>query len=197
MMRLVLLVISMGLLEGTIGCVRQQVPLSTPGGTVRNDNSYMDLEPGSVLRIVMPLLKPGAVGSGLAEREVNGNTITLSADDLAGYTTAHYSVTGNKRSGVRLRFLSAEETRNGNTIPMPQPPKLPFDLPQRTEHLRLIYLVRVSQADHNMAIVGSKRVDAVDAFTKRLREEPAICKTSGDIFCSWVPASIAVRPETR
>jgi hypothetical protein len=46
-----------------------------------------------------------------------------------------------------------------------------------------------------MAIVAAKRVEALNAFTKRLKENPALCGTEEGIFCSWVPAGVAVRPD--
>jgi hypothetical protein len=49
-----------------------------------------------------------------------------------------------------------------------------------------------------MAIVAAKRLDTLNAFTKRLRENPSVCEgKEEEIFCSWVPAGIAVRPESR
>ena len=119
----------------------------------------------------------------------------FSAADLIGYATSRYAITGKKGAGVRLRFVSAEETRNGKTVPMANPPILPFELPRKLENIRLIYLVRVSKADHNMAIAGSKHLESLSALTERLKANPSVCKSSDDIFCSWVPAGVAVRPE--
>ena len=36
-------------------------------------------------------------------------------------------------------------------------------------HIRLIYLVRSSQADHNMAIASASELAALDAFTTGLK----------------------------
>lgn len=184
-------------LVATAGCSRKEISVSTPPGALKRDNSFVDLEPGWTVRIVMPLLKSGTVSPGLVEQKSTGNTISLSAENLIGYTTAHYAVAGKKGAGVRLAFMSAEETRNAETLPMSRPPTLPFALPNKTEHVRLIYLVRASQADHNMAIAGAKRIEALNAFTSRLIEDPTACQVSSAIFCSWVPAGIAVRPENR
>jgi hypothetical protein len=161
---------------------------------VASDNSYLDLQGGSSLKIVMPLLKSGGFRADLRRQEINGNTISLTAADLTGYITLNYAVAG--RNGVvRLRFIAAQKTQEGQTVPVSAPPALPFDLPRRPEHVRLVYLVRVSQADHNMAIVASRHPESLKAFTARLKEDPGICKTDNEIFCSWVPAGIAVRPE--
>jgi hypothetical protein len=177
-----------------VGCSREQVRVPARSAVPRND-SYFDLKAGSSVRVVVPLLKSGAFRSELVPQKTEGNTISLSAEDLIGYTTSHYAVIG-KANEVRLKFVSAEETREGKTTAMPGAPELPFELPRQTEHVRLVYLVRVSQADHNMAIVAAKQVIDLNAFTERLKENPSICHSSAHIFCSWVPAGVAVRAET-
>ncbi|MGI9072716.1 MAG: hypothetical protein ACR2JB_15725 [Bryobacteraceae bacterium] len=91
--------------------------------------------------------------------------------------------------------MSAEITKDGKTVPEANPPRLPFALPEGTEHIRLVYLVRVSQADHNMAIVASKRLATLNIFTAQLKRNPGVCKRDDETFCSWVPAGIAVRQE--
>lgn len=176
-----------------VGCARSVVPIPAPSALPRND-SYVDLKAGWTLRIVMPVLKSGGFRADLAPQKTDGNTISLSTANLIGYTISHYSVIG-KGGEVRLRFVSAEETREGKTAPSPTAPQLPFELPRKTEHVRLVYLVRVSQADHNMAILAAKRLDRLSAFTDRLKENPSVCHSDAQIFCSWVPTGIAVRAE--
>ena len=143
----------------------------------------------------MPLLKSGGFRVSGTAQQTDANTISLYSRESIGYETSYYAVTGKKNGGVRLEFTSAEITRNGKMLPEQNWPALPFQLPRRAEHIRLIYLVRVSQADHNMAIVASKRLEALNIFTNRLKGSPNICNVNAEIFCSWVPAGIAVRPE--
>jgi hypothetical protein len=154
----------------------------------------VDLKAGWTLRVVMPLLKSGGTVPELVPQKAEGNTLSFSASDLIGYVTSNYAVTG-KGNEVRLKFASAEESRAGKSAPVMHAPALPFELPRKTEHIRLVYLVRVSQADHNMAIVAAKHVPALNAFTNRLREDPSVCYSHDQMFCSWVPAGIAVRTE--
>jgi hypothetical protein len=196
-MRCLLVLICTGALIVT-GCSRKQVLVPTPApanGLAKSDNSYFDLQPGSTVRIVLPVLKPGGATSSAVTQAVHGNTISVSAPNLIGYDTAHYAVKGKKDGPVILKITSAEETIAGKAAEMAVAPTLPFELPQKPEHVRLIYLVRVSQADHNMAIAAAKRMQTLEAFTKRLREDPTACTISRDVFCSWVPAGVAVRPE--
>ena len=194
-----LLVACLSVLIAPAGCSRKSIPTPAAPNISKADDSYMDLEPEWKLRIVVPLLKSGgfrpAITSPQTSPQTEGNTITISAADLIGYEVSHYIAKDKGNNRVRLQFVSAEATRDGKTAPEPNPPKLPFSLPRRTGHIRLVYLVRVSQADHNMAIVASKRPEAVNAFTRRLKENPGICGKEEGVFCSWVPAGIAVRPE--
>ncbi len=184
-----------GVLITTAGCSHKSVPLPLTASIPSPDRSYMDLEPGWKLRILVPLLKSGGLPATGASQQMDGNTISLSAENLIGYEVSYYSVAGKPSGAVRLRFTSAAITTNGKTVVEPNPPALPFHLPRSTGHIRLVYLVRASQADHGMAIVSSKHIDALNAFTKQLKERPSICNESNKIFCSWVPSGVAVRPE--
>ncbi|HEX3681403.1 MAG TPA: hypothetical protein VHU83_02595 [Bryobacteraceae bacterium] len=193
--RHLLLLTWFGVLATSAGCSHSTVHVPAPSNISATDNSYMDLQPGWRLRIIVPLLKSREFRASATAEQIDGNTISLHAADLIGYETSYYAIKGKINSGVRLEFASAEITRNGNTLPETNALTLPFQLPRHNQHIRLIYLVRVSRADHNMAIVASKRLTALDSFTKRLKESPDICDVKGEVFCSWVPAGIAVRPE--
>lgn len=179
-----------------ISCAHKVIPRSqsTP---VQADNLYMDLTPGSRLRIVVPLLTSGGYLVATHAVQKDDNTFVLSAADLAGYQVSYYSVEGRAIGEVRLLFTSAETTKDGKTIQDPSAPTLPFALPSGPKHVRLIYFVRKSQSDHNMAIAASKNLQKLSVFTKELEATPEVCRTNGEIFCSWVPAGIAVRPEPK
>jgi hypothetical protein len=155
--------------------------------------TYIDLEPGWRLRVVTPILKSGGYRLKLAGQTVDGNTIALSAgDDFLGYEVAYYAV--KARNGVE--FVSAETTRDGHTTPQPQPVAHLFELPRGVRHVRLIYLVRISQADHDMAVAAAKDMPALDALTRRVETNPAdSCRDGQGTFCAWIPAGIAVVPQ--
>jgi hypothetical protein len=176
-------------------CGRREVhspaaPLAAPAS-----RNYEDLEAGGRLRIVQPLLAPGKTQPALSNSQVTGATITLSALGLIGYQTAYYAITGKRGGHVRLTFLSAETSKDGVTTPLPRPPSLPFPLPRGAAYIRLIYLQRVSQSDHNMAIVSANRMNVLDAVTKQIENNQRACATTPQASCSWVPSGIAVRPE--
>jgi hypothetical protein len=178
-----------------LGCARQNVHVPNARDIPVSDNSYTDLEGGSRLSILVPLTKSGGTRPTLSAQQHDGSAITLSAADLTGYELAYYSITGKRNGPVRLKFTSAEITKDGKTAREPNPPILPFQLPRGNERIRLIYLVRASQADHNMAIVASKHLNALNTFTKQLKNDPGICARHDDVFCSWVPAGVAVKQE--
>ncbi|MGC2662244.1 MAG: hypothetical protein WA324_30140 [Bryobacteraceae bacterium] len=159
--------------------------------------SYLDLEAGGSLRIVVPLLK--ASGSATVGQPIqqNGNTFLVSAANLAGYDISYYSLDRAPQGCVRLKFAIARVTRDDRNAWEDHPPALPFDLPLTAGHIRLIYLVRQSQSDHNMAIVASKNLDALNIFTKQFENHPEVCRNDRDVTCSWVPLGVAVRPESQ
>jgi hypothetical protein len=166
--------VTAGLLLALTGCSRKVVyPPATQEPFV--ENAYLDLEPDSKLRIVLPL--PKARGAPPA------------------FEIAHYRVAGHRRGRVRLQFLSADVSNDGKTVPEPLPPALPFALPPKAAHIRLLYLQRLSQADHNMAVLAADRMEILEAATKRIRADPNSCHSDGKIICSWVPPHVAVRPE--
>jgi hypothetical protein len=156
---------------------------------------YIDLEPGWRLRVVTPILKSGGYRPEFSDETIGGNTITLSAgNDFLGYEVAYYTV--KARNGVR--FLSAETTRDGRTTPQPRPMAHLFQLPHGVRHVRLIFLARLSQADHNMAVAAAKDIDALEAITRGVLANPSeACHVGVGAFCAWIPAGIAVVPQLR
>jgi hypothetical protein len=171
------------------GCVAHRVP-----PPVLDNAAYIDLQPGWRLRVVTPILKSGGYQLRASIPETSGGTITVSAADFIGFETAYYAVS-TPAEGMRIEFLSATITRGGETTPQPQPLVPLFNLPARVRFVRLIYLTRVSEADHDMAVVASDQKETLDALTSAVQANPGNCETTRGAFCSWVPAGIAVRPE--
>jgi len=170
--------------------VKHVTAVKPPAETQTGGNSYTDLLPGTTVRIVLPLLEEGK--SVKFETPAQPGTITVHG--IAGYRIVRYAVVGDA-NGVQLRFASSEASRDGKTTREEKPPRLPFALPRGTKHIRLVYMIRLSHADHNMAIVAARRLDRLDAFTEQLNGSPDVCGHKRDVFCCWVPNEIAVRPE--
>lgn len=166
-----------------------------PGGAIANDSSFLDLKAGGRLKVVVPLLKAGGDRAILATEQTKSGSLTLSAPDLLGYQSSYYFIAGRPDGVVRLRFQSAETSKEGVTAALPKAPDLPFALPKKRQHIRLIYLVRQSRSDHNMAIVASKDLAALSRLTQDLKKDSSLCTSEGETFCAWVPAGVAVRAE--
>ncbi len=179
------------------GCRPRTTRYPIPPSYGSPNSDYIDIRAGWRLTAVTPILKSGGYVLKSLDRQNSGNTITLSADsDFLGYEVSHYAVRGQRGGRVRVEFSSAEITRDGKTLPQSQPIVPLFQLARRINFLRLIYLIRISQADHNMAVVVASRLDALDALTRQVQADPMDgCKVSRDASCSWIPEGIAVRPE--
>jgi hypothetical protein len=183
------------ILFAALGCVPKTARAPSVATSPPNDNSYMDLAAGTNLRILVPILTSGRYQIATDSVGQGHGAIVLSAANLVGYEVSYYSVDGRDGGKTRLKFKSAEITKDAKTVPEAKAPPLPFPLPVKVQHIRLIYLVRNSEADHNMAITASKDLAALNAFTVQIKATPDVCERDGAVFCTWVPAGIAVRPE--
>jgi hypothetical protein len=129
--------------------------------------------------------------------QIAGNTVTLFAgNDFLGYETAYYAVAKRKLRGVRIALSSAETTKDGSTTPQAAPVAHLFQLPSNARYVRLLYLQRMSEADHNMAVLASNRMSHLQSLTAQVEADPSACIGHDSNFCSWIPAGIAVRPES-
>jgi hypothetical protein len=177
------------------GCAVRTARLpATPEGQ-SSGTSFIDLETGWRLRVVTPILKSGGYRLSAAGEAGEGGSITLRAgDEFLGYELAYYMV--KRRNGIA--FQSAVTMRDGKTIPQAAPMVNLFSLPHGVRHVRLIYLVRISQADHDMAVAAAGNMEALEALTRRVQANPADgCRSTRDVFCGWIPGGIAVAPEVR
>ncbi len=188
--------IGAALLLGTIGCSRNTVHIPSPIVDSPADNSYVDLAGGWRLRILVPLVKSGGNIVATNCTQQRGNVIVCSAPNLIGYQVSYYSAYPSSKGKVNLRFISAETTIDAKTVQERNPLPLPFHIPTKAQHIRLVYLVRVSEADHDMAITAGKNREVLNVFTKRLKEDPNVCEQVGEVFCTWVPKGISVTPES-
>lgn len=194
-MRAILVIASLTVsLVFCFGCARQRGRVTQPR-TLSGDQSFFHVQPGDQFCMVIPITKSG---TSLPQYDVlsqQGTTITLSAKDLLGYETAHYQAFGGRNGKVKIRWISAEESREGKKTANATPTPLPFQLPKKAMYLRLIYLIRASTANHNMAIAGADKQERLESFTAELRRDPGICERANNAVCIWVPSSIAVRPD--
>ncbi|MGC2327084.1 MAG: hypothetical protein WA604_10265, partial [Candidatus Sulfotelmatobacter sp.] len=88
-------------------------------------------------------------------------------------------------------------TKDGKTTRQHQPALQLFDLPDSFRFVRLLYLVGVSGADHDMAIVGATTPAALDELTRAIETSPAEnCAIGALGYCKWVPKGIGVQIES-
>lgn len=186
------------------GCTARSVPVSAVPAPVNpaanasaDERGFLDLQPGWRLHVITPILKSGGFVVHISKEQVRGNTIDLSSDaDFVGYETSYYAVTARRGGGVSVQFSSAEVTKQGQAIGEAKPIAPLFRLPRSARYIRLIFLVRVSQADHDMAVAAANRTAALDELTKRIQTDPDhACKNGDGFACAWIPDGIAVRPE--
>jgi hypothetical protein len=107
--------------------------------------------------------------------------------EFLGYEEAHYQV----EPGLGIRCSRVETVVDGVRTPQAEPRAQLFRLPRRARHVRLLYLLRSSEREHNMAILAAPHVAGLDRLTGMVRMDPAgSCQGP---WCSWVPVGVAVR----
>ena len=179
------------------GCAARDARVNGRPETTAANPGYIDLERGWRLCVVTPLLKSGEFRLRTPSAQADDHTLTASAgQDFLGYETAYYSVSAQSGGGVQIEFTSAGVTRNGKTEPQLRSLVPLFRLPPDAKYIRLIYLMRASEADHDMALVAANQTEALDALTRRVQASPSeACTIAPPTYCSWIPAGVAVRPE--
>ncbi len=169
-------------------CAHTRLPvLPTPS------NEYLDLRPGQRLRAVTPIFRSGGYRLQPSEPTPKGATITIqTSGDFLGYEQAFYDVA----PGLQITFSSAETLIDGVSRSQNAPRVPLFPLPLRgAQRVRLLYLVRSSAADHNMAILAAPDLPRLQALTTAVRASPATaCVSSKNRYCAWVPPGIALGP---
>ena len=193
----VCLILNLAVLGFLLSCTSRTVRVPFAALLASTSNAYINIQTGWRLTVVTPIVRSGGYVLKSLDVQTDGNAVALSAGtDLIGYEVAHYIAKGQKVGRVRIVFSSARVTRDDQTEPQLRPIVPLFQMAGRSTYLRLIYLVRVSRADHNMAVVAATRVDALDAATRQVQANPIEgCKVDRYASCSWVPEGIAVRPE--
>jgi len=176
----------------TLSC-RQTTTPATP--TAPSSNDYLELMGGHSLDITVPYLSSGAYTVTADSVNEEGGRVNVFSAHAIGFQVSRYSIEGHADGKVRLTFRSAETTIDGKSKFEKQKPALPFALPRGSNYARLIYFVRSSRSDHNMAIVAAKGLADVNAFTTRLIAEPGVCGKADQVFCVWVPLGIALRQD--
>ena len=160
---------------------------------------FVDLQPGWRLRVVTPITKSGTfnVVSSSASTDAGGLAMKTS-DDFVGYEVSYYSVESRPGGGVLIHFASATDSRQGKTTRVTHSRVQLFELPAQERFARLLFLTRVSPADHDQGIVAAPTLEQLQAVTTRVQADPERnCTLDPQAYCTWVPVGIAVQPEQK
>ena len=192
---------------GSLGACRKTAPAPAPAPAPLTAANSIDLEPGWRVRVVTPIQKSGSfvvksVAGEAKEKEDSAGVRKLelavkASPDLLGYEMSYYSVNARGRGGVAVAFQSATATIDGVSTPRSSPVLRLFQLPSRARRVRILHLLRKSEADHDAAILAAKDAGELDRLTALVEADPAACRGYRASICRWIPAGIAVRPERR
>lgn len=179
------------------GCAARKPlpPPAPPAGRAVSGPRYVDLVPGGRVTVVTPILKSGKFLLQTGEAKEEGNTITLRVgDEFQGYETAVYLV----GEGSRITVGEVKVNKGGVETAVAKPFAPRLRVPGRMRRVRLLFTLKVSDADHNMAVLAARDVQRLAALTERVEADPAgACRTTRNEYCEWVPAGVAVRPDRR
>jgi hypothetical protein len=167
---------------------------------ISHERSYIDLQAGWRIRVVTPILKSGTFKVQIQELRTGNGAVTLkTSDDFQGYETDIYSARDEGKAGIAVQFVSAEVTDiSGKRTAKPQPIVPLFVFPQGIQYVRLLFLTRVSKAEHNEAIIAASSLEGIEELTQRVGANPdENCRNSAEEVCSWVPEGISVQPEKK
>jgi hypothetical protein len=147
--------------------------------------------------VITPKLKSGGFQLKKNQQQELGNTITMKADDdFLGYETATYGVMLHKNGGVRIALSGVDFNRNGDVTAAPKSFAPRLRMPARFRRIRLLYMQKVSDADHAMAVLAAPDPSRLATLTAEVQTLPeTACRISRNEYCEWIPAGVAVRPE--
>lgn len=170
-----------------------------PGSESFSEHSYVDLQPGWRIRVVTPITKSGTFNVTTQPTLGDGSGLSLkTSEDFLGYETSYYVVNARQGGDISIRFVQAEVNRGGKRSRRSRPIAMLFQLPEHVKFVRILYLVRVSPADHNQGILAAPTLKQLEGLTAKVQSDPEHgCEIALQSFCAWVPMGISVQPQKR
>jgi hypothetical protein len=167
--------------------------------TTFSTRNYIDVLPGSRIRVVTPILKSGGTNPALIELESAKDSLAFKTnDDFLGYESDYYVVRAEQAGELSIAFKNGSVRLNNGTVTAARHPRvLLFQLPPGTAFMRLVLLIRTSVNDHNEAILTSRDPTSLDQLTREVEENPKTCGSTALGNCTWIPEGIAVQPERK
>lgn len=126
------------------------------------------------------------------QQATGGNTVDLQTGaDYLGYEKDFYRV-DRLNSGIVVHFTHAEVYDKSNRKKSQSAPGIELFQPtEDSRYIRLVYLVRESKADHDMAIISAVNTGALEQLTHGVMQN-AKCESGDHATCRWVPRGVAV-----
>ncbi|MEJ2007564.1 MAG: hypothetical protein P8Z30_05295 [Acidobacteriota bacterium] len=193
-------------------CAPREVHAPAPAAP-RHTTEWIDLQPGWRVRVVTPVIKSddhlvkGGSVAGRGELHAGGQssgqaplaaTITIkTGNDLVGYEVSLYAVKARRAGGVRVVFSSAVIYKGGKKTEQSHPIVPLFRLAGKDRFVRILHLAWGSHGEHEAAILAANRRNLLGAFARQVEYHSSACGNTQDVFCSWIPAGIAVIPQRR
>lgn len=174
---------------------------------------WIDLQPGWRVRVVTPVIKSGGYlvklepsahnaasrkNAQTSQRSPGPAVITLkTGKNFTGFEVSLYRVRARHGSGVHVVFVSAVFNKRGKKISARHPILPLFRLPPNDRFVRILHLAWANHGSHDAAILAVNRRDLLDPFSNKVALHPSSCVASPEVFCSWIPAGVAVIPERK
>jgi hypothetical protein len=164
------------------------------------DRSYLDLQPGWRIKVVAPILESGGYKVRTEELQSRDGTISPRAEKgFLGYETDYYQVNFLGNGKPLISFESAEFTAIDQKKTTKRKPVISlFEFPESMSFVRLLFLTRVSDNEHDAAVLTASSLTDLDLLTPKVEANPSgNCTAQPEGLCMWIPEGIAVQPEKR
>ena len=124
--------------------------------------------------------------------KMEGNIISVTTGkDFLGYQTDYYDVQSSTDGMVKVKFNHGEAVVQGTKTQRAQPA---LQLPPQTSDkgfFRIVYLIRVSQHDHDMVLLASTQKDSLHDLTNSVVTDGLNnCRVSKDSSCAGIPKGV-------
>ncbi len=159
-----------------------------------------DLLPWIKLRVTTPIFREGAPADakfitddhGVVEEAPGELSITLKAsDDFVGYEFAWYALRPRLDGGARLE-LEFSETHIGEETTRTQTSRQHLEFGGDARYFRILVLTRISDSDHDTALLAGSTLAELEERTKAVEGDPARCERMAG--CVSIDTRVALLP---
>jgi hypothetical protein len=134
----------------------------------------------------------------LIRLKVTGPVRAPATGEVTGVETTHYRFDPGAEGGWRMHVKSVEQTIEGKTRSVSKPRESAFEPPGHAAFFRLFLMTRLSDSNHDIALLATETADRMERLTPELIDQPERC-LSGDFsepaWCFASPRSLAINAE--